>query len=381
MLVLIFTLDYEIHGNGEGCPYELMVEPTDRLLRLFDEYGAKLTIMADVAEILKFKEYKEQFGRDDYHYDRIVEQLRRAIQTGHDVQLHIHSSYFNAQFGEGRWSQDWSEYNFAGLPYERMAWMIGTGKKYLEELLRPVDAGYRCLAFRAANWSVSPSRNVIRSLLDHGIRIDTSVFKYGRRNGLAKFDYTHAHSALRPWRANLDDICQQDESSQLWEFPIHSDLRWIGAFLSANRIYRAVQTYRHRLVVPQTLPPNAVVGALSGPRGIRKRLERLVGRHAWKADFNQCSGKQLIRAVKRADREFGSAAIRLPLVLIGHSKLITHLNEWSLRPFLSFIGPGPESLSYGRFADFEPQMASFDRNDPSSEVVRVPSPNSVPSSR
>ena len=34
MLKIIFTLDYEIHGNGDGCPHELMVEPTDRMLRL-----------------------------------------------------------------------------------------------------------------------------------------------------------------------------------------------------------------------------------------------------------------------------------------------------------------------------------------------------------
>src|SRR4051812_37680272 len=69
MLNLLFTLDYEIHGNGDGCPNDLMVEPTNRLLDLFDRYGAKLTIMADVAEILKFREYKEQTGRDDYHYE------------------------------------------------------------------------------------------------------------------------------------------------------------------------------------------------------------------------------------------------------------------------------------------------------------------------
>ena len=53
--------------------------------------------MADVAEILKFKEYKEQFGRDDYHYEAIADQLREAIRRGHDVQLHLHSSYFNAR--------------------------------------------------------------------------------------------------------------------------------------------------------------------------------------------------------------------------------------------------------------------------------------------
>src|SRR5436309_2410874 len=96
MLRVIFTLDYEIHGNGEGCPYELMVEPTDRLMALFERYGAKLTIMADVAEILKFKEYADKIGKDDYYYRRIVEQLQGAVRRGHDVQLHIHSSYCNA---------------------------------------------------------------------------------------------------------------------------------------------------------------------------------------------------------------------------------------------------------------------------------------------
>src|SRR5262245_27039901 len=110
MLRIIFTLDYEIHGNGEGYPHDLMIEPTDRLLRLCEKYGSKLTIMADVPEILKFKEYREKNGRDDYSYEAILDQLRSAIKNGHDVQLHIHSSYFNARHGNGHWMQDWSEY-------------------------------------------------------------------------------------------------------------------------------------------------------------------------------------------------------------------------------------------------------------------------------
>src|SRR5579864_3962361 len=128
MVNVIFTLDYEIHGNGEGCSCELMVEPTERLLRLFDEFGAKLTIMADIAEILKFKEYAEKQGRDDYHYDGIVAQLQRAVRGGHDVQLHIHSSYFNATHDGRHWAQDWSEYDFASLNPDRMSEMIEKGK-------------------------------------------------------------------------------------------------------------------------------------------------------------------------------------------------------------------------------------------------------------
>ena len=43
-----------------------------------------------------------------------------------------------------------------------------------------------------ANWSVSPSGNVVRALAANGIPIDTSVFKYGRRDGLVAFDYSRA---------------------------------------------------------------------------------------------------------------------------------------------------------------------------------------------
>jgi hypothetical protein len=39
---------------------------------LTDLYGAKLTILADVAEILKFKEYAKTREQDEYHYAAIL---------------------------------------------------------------------------------------------------------------------------------------------------------------------------------------------------------------------------------------------------------------------------------------------------------------------
>ena len=90
---MLFTSDYEIHGNGHGSPRELMVETTDRMLRQFDRYGAKLTIMADVAEIMRFERYSTETGRDDFNSREIRHQLQRAVTSGHDVQLHIHPSY------------------------------------------------------------------------------------------------------------------------------------------------------------------------------------------------------------------------------------------------------------------------------------------------
>lgn len=351
MLRIIFTLDYEIHGNGDGSPLALMVEPTGRLLDLFDEYGAKLTIMADVAEILKFKEYKEKAGCDAYHYDAIVDQLRAALSRGHDVQLHLHSSYFNAYHDQGRWRQDWSEYNFAGLPYERMAWMVRTGKEFLEALLRPVDPSYHCMAFRAANWSVSPSRSVARALLENNILIDTSVFKGGRRQGIVTFDYSSAYHHLRPWPASPDDFCRTISNSRLWEFPIYTEQRHIGAFLSVNRIYRALLGRLHRVDMPSRTAPDTHPAPDSG----QPKKGGLFRKHAWKADFNQCSGRQLINALLRAEKQTSAAEI-VPFVLIGHSKLFNSWNEVSLRPFLKFVSGRRMRFDFGLFADFAKQV-------------------------
>jgi hypothetical protein len=327
MIQVAFTLDYEIHGNGDGSPRDLMVGPTDRLLALFDRYGGRLTIMADAAEILKFRQYRDAHGRDDYGYGAIEDQLRGAVARGHDVQLHIHSSYFNATAQGGRWRQDWSEYDFAGLPYDRMDGMIRTCKEFLEDLLRQADPGYRCVAFRAANWSVAPARNIVRALEGNGIRIDTSVFKHGRRAGLVSFDYSGAFSHIHPWTVADDDMCRRDPGGRLWELPIYSELRWIGAFLTPSRIYRCLQARLH--------PFRAVdAGAApAGPRGerpggIARRLSLLTRRHAWKADFNQCTGSQLIDLLKRTADEHRDAADPVTVVMIGHSKLCT---PWSAR--------------------------------------------------
>lgn len=351
MLRLLFTLDYEIHGNGEGCPRALMVEPTDRLLRLFDGYGAKLTIMADVAEILRFGQYRDEHGRDDYHYGAILEQLRRAVRTGHDVQLHLHSSYFNAVWHDGRWRQDWSEYDFARLPYERMHWMVGVGKRFLESLLQPVDPAYRCVAFRAANWSVSPSRHVVAALSAHGIPIDSSVFKHGRRDGLVHFDYADAPSELLPWRASAADLCRRDDAGPLWEVPIYSERRWIGAFLSPGRLYRALTERLHR---------TADAGRRDPARrpGLRARVKRALRPQAWKADFNQCTGRQLVRALHRAEQGHAvRAAEGAPFVLIGHSKLFTRRNEASLRPLLRHATQEAERFGFDTLRGLAPRLS------------------------
>jgi hypothetical protein len=92
----------------------------------------------------------------------------------------------------------------------------------------------------------------------------------------------------------------------------------------------------------------------ASPRGAAPRQATWLARkHAWKADFNQCGGRQLVRALAAAEAEYGSAKTDLPFVLIGHSKLFTSFNARSLRPFLSFVAKGKGRFQFAKFGDFD----------------------------
>lgn len=362
MYTVLFTSDYEIHGSGMGSPDELMVEPTTRMLDQFDRYGAKLSVFADVGEIQRFKEYAEQKGTDRFAWGGIKRQLERCATTGHDVQLHIHSSYYGATFDEagGFWKQNYAEYDLANLPYARLVELVRGGKRFLEDTLRPVAPGYRCFAFRAANWSMQPSPAIVRALVDAGFTIDTSVWKHGVWDDLVRFDYRGAHHDLVPWPVAERDVCERDERGKLFEFPIYTERQPLTTFLTANRVYRVVA----QRLNPLPPPPEGALDPMStatkaAPRGLSAKVGKAarmaLSRHAWKVDFNQCTGKQLVDALLRVEARYGHPAVPLPFVLIGHSKTFTRYNERMLAPFLAFVAAHPDRFRFGTFRDFDPE--------------------------
>jgi hypothetical protein len=51
MIEVIFTLDYEIWGNGEGSLWNLVHEPAEKLSALFRDYHARLVMFIEAAEL------------------------------------------------------------------------------------------------------------------------------------------------------------------------------------------------------------------------------------------------------------------------------------------------------------------------------------------
>lgn len=333
---LYFTLDYEIHGNGDGNPMELMVEPTYRLMNLLEKYHQRLTIMADVAEILCFKRYLAEIGRDDYHVAEIEEQLREAIKRGHDVQLHVHSSYFKAQYKNGAFDQCIEEYNMATLPIERIDEMVTECVTYLEDLLRPIKNDYKVWLFRAANWSMMPTENLYRVLVKHGITHDTSVYKGGCQGGNVCYDYRAAYDNLFAYPASMLNINERDEKGQLIELPIYTEMRPFWDFITPMRVFRMIRAKFHKHKVSEELREKSEKLNVAQNDNRKLSLKSFFRLSPLKMDFNQVNARGLKRMMKNVIRR-SSEKDHVDVILIGHSKTFIPYNEKTLEPFLKWV--------------------------------------------
>lgn len=217
---LVLTNDWELFGDGSGCMFDLQIAPLSEFLDLSDQYGVKITLMAEVMQQFAFKKYSEH----NKEFCKIItgweEAVRETVLSGSDVQLHIHPQWHNAEYIDGKWILDMSKWSIGKIPHTLSDSLIRHGKKYLEDLIRNVKSDYNCIAFRAGAYCIEPSEQIIMSLLDSELKLDTSVTK-GMRNEY--FDYRKAHSNYLPWHVSENSVVRAG-NSDLIEMPIYADI-------------------------------------------------------------------------------------------------------------------------------------------------------------
>jgi hypothetical protein len=215
MIEVIFTLDYEIYGDGIGSLRELILEPAESLMKIFEKWHYPLVIFVEVAELKRI--FQEKSDRD---IEAVFNQIRELNGQGHEIALHLHPQWSGAKYQNGRWEVDLSEYYLCSLPEERIREIISDGIKFLRFILRKTD--YVPISFRAGNWLFQPTQPVARILCEYGIKIDSSVFKGGRFKAYG-VDYRKAGRNGFFWRF-WEDVAEPDPQGQMIEIPIYTSL-------------------------------------------------------------------------------------------------------------------------------------------------------------
>ncbi len=309
MVECIFTIDYEIYGDGRGSLKDLIYQPARRLKALFDQLGAKLVVFVEAAELEKI----ETFGTDPA-IDDVKQQIREFRLDGHEIALHIHPQWCNARYQDGAWKLDYNEYSLGPLSEQRIDAIVGQSIAYLQNVLRASDFIPR--SFRAGNWLLQPSAKIARVLSRHGIKIDSSVYKGGRQRK-HKLDYRPALANGYYWKFS-DDVNVADTTGPLLEVPVYTTM--VPFWKMANRKRIGLQ-YK----------------AASGGQCLQTRLNRVLDlmrfHQPMKFDFCRMTLTELVSTIKTANR--ADPGLYKPIVAIGHTKDLEDFD--TIKAFLSYL--------------------------------------------
>jgi hypothetical protein len=311
MIKFIFTLDYEIYGNGTGTLRELVLDPTKRMGELFAEFGAPFVVFA---EALEFQKIEEQ--HTDADISEVRAQLRDLRAKGHEIGLHLHPWWANARLENGSWRLDWNERNLCTAAPERIDQIVREAIDYLRDALG--DPGFSPVSFRNGLWLMQPTLNIARALARHGIKIDSSVFKGGVTRELG-LDYRPAlRNGASWWFSN--DVNVEQPQGLLRELPIHTEMVPFWKMLRRKRLGL------HRKV------PAAPYGT-PVPSRWRDYLRLTYPR---KLDFCRMSFDELRAAMAPVlQQDTLAPAVERIIVAIGHSKDLVDFE--TLRSLLSYL--------------------------------------------
>lgn len=297
MIECIFTIDYEIYGNGEGSLKELVFDPAEKLGDMFKKQNCRFVAFIEAAEL----ELIEANGTDPA-IDKVKSQIQMFDAEGFELGLHLHPQWYNARYQDGQWLLDDSEYNLCSLPQERIVEIVDRSLEYLRKVLDQPD--FTPLSFRAGNWLMQPTQVATNVLAEKGIKLDSSVFKGGlqRRHGL---DYRKAIGNDYYWTFS-EHVDIPDTSGVLLEIPTHTEMVPFWKMLTAKRV------------------------GVTGKGGLANKkskawMERLIDflrfRYPLKLDYCRMNFDELtgmVDAIIRQDQRDPSRY--RPIVAIGHTK-------------------------------------------------------------
>lgn len=234
---LALTLDYELYGNGHGDVVKDIIKPTDRLLAICRQFNIKITIFFEIVEYWKLKETYEagnNMGYLDNPADIMTAQIKKAYQEGHDIQLHIHPQWLDAEYSNGRWYVSKKLWRLSELPEKRenhssygMVELFSKGKRTLEEIIQSLDLNYRCRILRAGGLNVFPSKKIVSAMRKTGLKADSSVFAGGfSKTDAATYDFREIPNDIPSWHILNDDLTDFNQKKPktsdvpIFEFPI-----------------------------------------------------------------------------------------------------------------------------------------------------------------
>jgi hypothetical protein len=193
---IILTIDYEIHfGSSTGTVKDCMIDPTDSLIKLCEKNNCKMTVFWDILHyyrLLQLENYNIEL-RDDR--ELIEKQIQELVRKGHDIQLHIHPHWIDAEYVNSKWLFSYDRFSLSELiecgdinDINSIAGCISISKKLVEKVVKNINPNSEVNTIRAGGYLIEPFNFISKDLKNNNIFIDSSICP-NRKVSKGKFSY------------------------------------------------------------------------------------------------------------------------------------------------------------------------------------------------
>ena len=192
---LLITFDYELFlGKNSGTVQNCLIEPTNRLISIFNNKNIKLIFFVDTIYLLRLKKIKEKYEKAGRDWEQIISQLQLLLKDGHYLFPHLHPHWLDAKYLPeiNQWDlSDISRYRFHSLAKKEKDFVFDESIKLLHEIIDPIKPEYKIDSYRAGGWSIQPFEDFKPYFEKYGIKNDFSVIpgKYLYSSAL-NYDYS-----------------------------------------------------------------------------------------------------------------------------------------------------------------------------------------------
>lgn len=351
-IYLALVDDWELSGNGSGDVEALQLRPMRELVGIYNSHGIRGSFNAEVMQQLSFRKFQEAHPELKERADAWDAAVQETFRQGHDIQLHVHPQWMNAEYENGAWrlTSDWSILNYEPqVAFE----MMSAGKAYLENLLRPIDPKYRCVSFRSGSWCIAPSTHMLGLLVKLGVVFDMSIVggvRYETRN--IQLDYTNCEETFLPYYPLMTDARKvSDKPEKIICLPTN---HFYGSRRQVfkHHLTQALKKVRQRLA-PAPAKSNARSVAAYGHEWAQTAHASVLTRIYEKGIVPYLKGKHLISDIAQLDyallkemlqsirrRAERSGLKDVPVILENHTKDIQDFSD--IEQFVKDVAQAPD---------------------------------------
>jgi hypothetical protein len=328
MIYLALTHDWELRGDGSGDIEAIQFAPMRRLLAIYQKFGVRTTFMPDVMQQLAFRALQAEHPELKQSADGWDEHAREAYAAGHDIQLHLHSQWSDARYENGKW-QLHGAWSLLKYDPDKAHQMIAESKRYLDELLQPVDPEYRCVAFRASALALAPSKDLLSSLATLGIEIDVSMAAgFYLDNETLQLDYRNCEETFLPYHPRMSDARRvSGKHEPMVCVPLNHFYGSRREVTKQNLTLIAARVSRKGATSSGPAPRAQLDTQTSGVvRIYEKLIEPAIKRKYFVSDLSRLNYplmREMLTSIRQRAR--ASGLTRIPVVLTNHPK---DIRDW-----------------------------------------------------